>query len=99
MFDRRTPERTVLVGDVAIAFLHIAQTGAEPMVLAVIASSVQRGCLQPHVSTSGDVGTRRQHAAYFTAQNAINIGNALRAAVSFFERGRQLAAVQALADG
>lgn len=99
MSDRHTPERSVLVGDISIALLHIAQAGAEPMVFAVIAGGVQRGPLQTDVSTGGNVGTGRQYAAGFTVQDAIDIGNALSAAIGVLERSWQLTAIQALADG
>lgn len=84
---RRAAQRSVLIGDVAIALVGVTQRGVAPMVFAVIAGGGKDTSLQLHVFTGGDVRTGRQHAAGFTVQNAVDVGYAFRTAVSVLKRG------------
>jgi hypothetical protein len=53
--ERSTPERSVLIGDIATASVGVAQRGVEPVVFAVIAGSNERRPLQPDVFAGGNV--------------------------------------------
>src|SRR6476660_7886698 len=84
-FDGHTAQCSVLIGDIATAFVGVAHGGVAPVIFAVIATGGEGVALEAHVFTRGNVRTRRQHAAYFTVQNAVDIGYALSATIGVFE--------------
>ena len=88
-----------MIGDVAAAFVGVAQFGGQPAVFTVIAGCDETGSLQLDVFAGGKIGAGRQHVIDFTVQDAVDIDHALGAAIGVAQHRGAFMAVIAFADG
>jgi len=61
---------------------------AHPLIFAVIAGGIERGAFHANVFAGGDIRSGRQDVTHLAVQNAIQVGQAFRAAVIRMERTR-----------
>src|SRR5947209_20457071 len=99
LFNRYAAKRPVLVGDVAIAVLGLAQLSVGPAAFGILARGDQSAPLQAHVFAGGDVRSGRKNFTDLAIKNPIDVHHALGATVRVMEKGRRFMSVIALADG